>query len=352
MRIDDYREFPGFRTRGGGARHGDDRPLRRVLTRLPGQTHATPQVALDEGAEPERTGLAQLPERAVLVGLILCAAILAMVLATGLPHDTSILVMATWSLAQFVAVVWVTRRLLRQSRDEQSRVATPAHDEDQRRMMIEADQARDRLHEVRATVAGIGLTYRLLTDQDVQLSSADRSRLEVLYDQEITRLERILRDEATPAVDGPVDVGSVVDPLVESLRVRGHRVAWEGTELTAVGRGDDIAEIVHVLLANAARHAPGAKASVRVESSPTQLFLTVSDDGPGVPRDLAPRLFDRGVRGPESPGEGIGLDIARRLARQLGGDLFLDPVSDRRGASFTVVLRAGAATAPCLAARK
>jgi signal transduction histidine kinase len=246
----------------------------------------------------------------------------------------------------------VTRRLLRQSRDEQSPVAAPVHDEDQRRMMIEANQARDRLHEVRATVAGIGLTYRLLTDHDVQLSSADRSRLEVLYDQEITRLERILRDEATPLVDGPVDVGSVVDPLVESLRVRGHRVAWEGTELMAVGRGDDIAEIVHVLLENAARHAPGAKASVRVETSPTQLFLTVSDDGPGVPSDLAPRLFDRGVRGPESPGEGIGLDIARRLARQMGGDLFLDPVSDRRGASFTVVLRAGAATAPCLAARK
>ncbi|WP_191907862.1 sensor histidine kinase [Nocardioides cynanchi] len=288
-----------------------------------------------------------------LAALTLSAPVLAVVLVVlGPPSDISTLLVATWLLAQLGVVVWTARRLRPSSASEQSPVAPPVHDEDLDPMLIKAHDARDRLHEVRATVAGIGLTHRLLSNPDVQLSTAERSSLEVLYDREITRLERILRDEDTaPAVDEPVDVGSVIEPLVQTLRLRGHRVAWEAAEVTAIGRGDDIAEIVHILLENAARHAPGAEVSVQVKSRPSEILLTVSDDGPGVPRDLAPRLFDRGVRGSESPGEGIGLDIARRLARQMGGDLFLDPPADRRGATFTTVLRPSAASTPCLAAR-
>jgi signal transduction histidine kinase len=44
------------------------------------------------------------------------------------------------------------------------------------------------------------------------------------------------------------------------------------------------------------------------------------------------------VRSPESPGEGIGLPLARRLARGMGGDLRLETPEAGRGATFTLVL--------------
>jgi signal transduction histidine kinase len=359
MRIDSFGHFSGGRSGGTEPPRARDGVLARAVTERPTGDGAPRDGAPREAAARERAGREPAPrDRPVrrpaieapsgLVVLTLAAPVLAVaLLMVGLPRETSLLVMASWSLVQVpLLMVALERRLHGGSADEQS---TP--DVDNRTgddaVEIDPDRAKDRLHEVRATVAGIGLTHRLLSDEQVPISGADRSRLEHLYDREIARLERLLQDD-----DGPdhqdVDVQSAVDPVVESLRVRGHRVAWEGTEALAIGRPDDIAEIVHILLANAARHAPGADVSVWVESSPTRLLLRVSDNGPGVPSALAPRLFERGIRGPESPGEGIGLNIARRLAREMGGDLVLEPASTRSGATFTVVLRASAETAPCL----
>ena len=355
MRIDNFSHFGGSQRGGDSQPQSDDPRSRRVLTGRPSLTPTAPTGALIGDVEPELQhgpGFAALRVPALLGVVTLSAPVLVVALVSlGLPHDTSFVVMTIWSLSQFMLVVWLARRLLPAWVDGRAANASVVRGEVEDPLETAAYQPRDRLHEVRTTVAGIGLTHRLLSNQEAHLSAADRTRLEDLYDREITRLERLLRDEG-PSAEETVDVGSVVDPIVESLRVRGHRVAWEGTEASAVGRGDDIAEIVHILLENAARHAPGADVSVRVESSPTQFFLHVSDNGPGVPRELVPRLFDRGVRGPESPGEGIGLDIARRLARRMGGDVFLDLAADRRGARFTVVLRACAKTAPCLTARR
>jgi signal transduction histidine kinase len=310
-----------------------------------------PSRAIDAALRHARHRQRLHPVPAGLAALTLSAPLLAVVLLTaGLPHEVSLLTMAGWSLAQLLLVLGLARRLPGTSATEQQQATDDARavDADDEAIEMEVHRAKDRLHEVRATVAGIGLTHRLLSDQGVRVTGADRTRLESLYDREIMRLERLLRDDE-PSAEDDVDVESVIDPIVESLRVRGHRVTWAGTDATAVGRDDDIAEILHILLENAARHAPGADASVQVESNGEQLLLTVSDDGPGVPSALAPQVFDRGFRGPESPGEGIGLHIARRLARDIGGDLFLDTSAEGSGACFTVVLRASPQSVRCLA---
>ncbi|MDH5373770.1 MAG: ATP-binding protein, partial [Acidimicrobiia bacterium] len=85
--------------------------------------------------------------------------------------------------------------------------------------------------------------------------------------------------------------------------------------------------IVGNLLDNALHHAPGSPVSVtgRVESG--TLRIEVADEGPGVPADDLPRLFDRFFKTDSSRqgGTGLGLAIARQHARRLGGDLTAYP---------------------------
>jgi PAS domain S-box-containing protein len=97
------------------------------------------------------------------------------------------------------------------------------------------------------------------------------------------------------------------------------------------------------LLANALRHAPaGTPVTVRVADSdePLALLLDVVDRGPGVPVWLRERLFERGVRGPGSHGQGLGLYIAQRALQLHGGSAELLPVG-RGETAFRLVVPQG-----------
>jgi signal transduction histidine kinase len=216
--------------------------------------------------------------------------------------------------------------------------------------LAEAILAREqeRMHELRATVSSVALSHRLLSDSGAKLCRATRWRLERLRETELGRIERLLADGPKETV-GAVDLTRVLDPLVDSVRMRGHEVVWTGTRRLGVGRADDISEIVHILLENAIRHAGGNQIEVEVAGGPERIELRVSDAGPGVPAALAPNVFDRDIRTATSRGEGIGLHIARRLARDLGGDLRLESSPTATGASFVLQLLDPAGGATCLA---
>jgi K+-sensing histidine kinase KdpD len=83
-----------------------------------------------------------------------------------------------------------------------------------------------------------------------------------------------------------------------------------------------IEQAVFVLLDNAARHTPAdAVVWVRLCCDPQWVTLEVGDAGPGVPADVAARLFQRFERGARSGGLGLGLAIAAAIARAHGGRL-------------------------------
>ncbi len=216
--------------------------------------------------------------------------------------------------------------------------------------LAEAILAREqeRMHELRATVSSVALSHRLLSESGAKLSRATRWRLERLREAELGRIERLLGDGPKEAVDA-VDLDQVVDPLVDAVRMRGHDVVWKGTSCRAVGRADDISEIVHILLDNAIRHAGGNQIAVAVADDADRIELRVSDSGPGVPDAIAPAVFERDTRTPSSAGEGIGLHIARRLARELGGDLRLESQPAATGAVFVLHLLDPAGGVSCLA---
>jgi signal transduction histidine kinase len=82
------------------------------------------------------------------------------------------------------------------------------------------------------------------------------------------------------------------------------------------------------LLRNAARHAPGAEVVVRISATDEFAVFDVEDAGAGVPFDEREALFDRFARSGEArrrdrAGLGLGLPIAREVARRHGGDCTL-----------------------------
>jgi signal transduction histidine kinase len=96
-----------------------------------------------------------------------------------------------------------------------------------------------------------------------------------------------------------------------------------------------VTQILANLLDNARRHGPADGASSSV---------VVADEGPGVPSEDRERVFDRLVRlddarGRDAGGAGLGLSIARALARAHGGELIAEESSS--GARFRLTLPTG-----------
>ncbi len=102
-----------------------------------------------------------------------------------------------------------------------------------------------------------------------------------------------------------------------------------------------VARILTPLLNNAVRYAR-SEITVRARAHHETIAIVVADDGPGVPAAFRNDAFEPGTRADSSdehPGPGLGLALARRLARSAGGDISLQ--ESETGASFSVVLPAG-----------
>ncbi|MCC5478737.1 sensor histidine kinase [Streptomyces barringtoniae] len=100
--------------------------------------------------------------------------------------------------------------------------------------------------------------------------------------------------------------------------------------------------IVSPLLANAVRYARSA-VTVCARPGPGSVRIDVVDDGPGVPDAFLGELFQPGRRadpGDGHDGAGLGLPLARRLARAVGGEVSHDP-GHTPGARFTITLPVG-----------
>jgi signal transduction histidine kinase len=139
---------------------------------------------------------------------------------------------------------------------------------------------------------------------------------------------------------------SVVDAVIEQFRPalarRGVAVQRSGgTEAIAELDPEALAQIVANLLSNVEKYAPGAPVAIAERWTESHFELSVADHGPGIPVAESDRIFrdwyrvsNRVAEG--ATGIGLGLGIARDLARRLGGDLCLAP--SEHGAAFLLRL--------------
>ncbi len=104
-----------------------------------------------------------------------------------------------------------------------------------------------------------------------------------------------------------------------------------------------IHQVLSNLLDNARRHTPrGGRVEVRGERRDGHVVITVEDSGDGIPADQLPHVFERFYRGDAArtsgTGTGIGLTIARGIARSHGGTLTAHSAGHGRGSAFTLRL--------------
>ena len=146
----------------------------------------------------------------------------------------------------------------------------------------------------------------------------------------------------------PLEVADIVGDLAELYRpsCEERAVALSVLERDDPGKLDTdphlLQRAVSNLLDNAVRHAPrGGRIEVELRREGDRAHIAVSDSGPGVPEPERERIFDRFVQldpARSQGGAGLGLPIARMIARLLGGDLIVRR-SALGGACFELILR-------------
>ncbi|MGV8872488.1 MAG: HAMP domain-containing sensor histidine kinase [Rhodococcus sp. (in: high G+C Gram-positive bacteria)] len=219
--------------------------------------------------------------------------------------------------------------------DAERREAAAAHaarlaEEDMRRFLADA------AHELRTPVAGISALAQSLA-RDAERRPDRVARWSELLVGESSRASRLVADmlDSVRAENysdlelSDADLADVTRRTVERAALLSPHVRFEVDAPQAVPVRVDVGRIEQILsnvLDNAGRFTP-ADGTVRVSiSGNSQAVVTVDDEGPGVAEADRERIFERLVRlntarDRASGGVGLGLSIARTLARANGGEL-------------------------------
>ena len=203
-------------------------------------------------------------------------------------------------------------------------------------------------HELRTPLARISAETELLLARP--RSAAERRAAHTAIASGAERMREILETLLTTAradimeLPGQSDVSELALRLARSVcpggpAIRPHPAS--PPRCVAGVPGEIVERILTPILDNACRHAK-TEIIVAVEDLGHGVRIAISDDGPGVEAGAEEAVFEPGHRGDPYDGHdgaGLGLALARRLARSAGGDVIL--ASPAPGATFEVLLPRG-----------
>jgi signal transduction histidine kinase len=208
-----------------------------------------------------------------------------------------------------------------------------------------AHELRSPLTTIRASMEGL-IDGVIEPDGDVFATIADEAaRLERLAD-DLTLLSQA-EENALPLSKRPCDLADVARRSAErlqsqfddagvSLKLRSDRT------LGVLADPDRLSQVFINLLGNALTHTPsGGTVTVYAHVESGSAAVDIADTGRGIAGDKLPHIFERFYRIPDPShpaGRGIGLTIARSIARAHGGDVTAWSDGPGTGATFTVTI--------------
>ncbi|HMJ53067.1 MAG TPA: HAMP domain-containing sensor histidine kinase [Polyangiaceae bacterium] len=182
--------------------------------------------------------------------------------------------------------------------------------------------------------------YRFTIEQ-----ALDATRRLKLLAEDLLELARLDAHTDEPWRD--VSLAEVMDSAEQSvvgdLRSKQVLLDLRVPAVNVRSRRTDLERMLRNLLENAVRHSPaGDKVTVSASTTSSSIVILVADSGPGVAFADRPRVFEPFWRGTDqqasgAPGAGLGLAIARQIARAHGGDIELEE-SPSGGALFRITL--------------
>lgn len=254
--------------------------------------------------------------------------------------------------------------------DEVAAVARAFNDmagrlEERTHLLESADRVRRQLladvsHELTTPLAAIRGYVETLQMPDVPLDASTRERYLGIVAEETERLEHIVGDLLDLArIEGggvalkiePVSVGALFERVhhrhEQMLEDRGVSLETTIAADAAVVQGDvhRLEQALQNLVSNAVRHTPsGGRIAMRAERAPGEIHLVVEDDGPGIPDEHLPHVFDRFYKAdlsrtsfPVGAGSGLGLSIVQAIVQRHGGSIAASNVPTG-GARFVITL--------------
>jgi signal transduction histidine kinase len=232
---------------------------------------------------------------------------------------------------------------------------------DLRRQLTLARQKTDFVsnvsHELKTPLTSIRMFSELLAEGKVadeaerrhflQIIGSETARLSRLINNvlDFARMERGEKNYRLVPCDLKRVVRTTVDSYRPQLKANGFSVAVELPEPEVEVRGDcdALAQVIVNLLSNAEKYSSGAKEiTVQLRSLPDGAEVRILDRGPGVPRGAEERIFEQFYRADDSlssgiQGSGLGLTLARQIARAHGGDILYKPRTGG-GSCFVLML--------------
>jgi signal transduction histidine kinase len=191
-------------------------------------------------------------------------------------------------------------------------------------------------HDLRTPITTLRLRAELLDDDEAS------TRILATLDEMQRMVEATLafaHEEASSESTRTVDLAALVESVVADLVDLGAEARFEPAgRLTYRCRPTALTRAVRNLVENALRY--GHRARVRLGRDAAGVVIEVDDDGPGIPdadleRVFAPFVRLEASRSPETGGIGLGLAIARTIARAHGGDVTL---ANRAGGGLSATL--------------
>jgi two-component system phosphate regulon sensor histidine kinase PhoR len=223
---------------------------------------------------------------------------------------------------------------------------------------MKTDFINNMTHEFKTPVATIMIASEALKDPEVVSDQSRIGRLAgIIYDENVrlgNHIERVLNVARLEKKElklelNPVDLNDLVSAVVDSmdlqLKKKDAEVVLNLAANPAIIMGDELhlSNVIYNLIDNANKYSVNPpRISISTRNTTKQICLIITDEGIGLTKDQAKRIFDQFYRVPtgnlhDVKGFGLGLNYVQDIVTKMGGNIKVHSEKDK-GTTFEITL--------------